>query len=78
MFQALSGGDCKTVPLLAALFQKYKPAPFTPALDATDAVGTIVPHCELFVAIGALGNGLTVMVLGVETSVQVWEIIVAV
>ena len=56
VFQALSGGDCKTAPLLAALFQKYKPDPFAPALDETEAVGTIVPHCELFVAIGALGN----------------------
>ena len=28
--------------------------------------------------VGALGKALTVMVLGVETSVQVWEIIVAV
>ena len=29
-------------------------------LSATDAVGIPAPHCELFVAVGAVGNGKTV------------------
>ena len=47
------------LPLVAASYQKNEPEPAAPAPEATEAVGTPTPHCELDVAIGEDGKAFT-------------------
>ena len=53
---------CKAVPATAALYQ-INVGVGKPLVDVTEAEGTALPHCAEFVAVGAVGNGLTVTVV---------------